>query len=215
MVKVSSSILSCDFSKLGKEIEKLEKAGTDWIHLDVMDGMFVPNITIGSPVIKAIRKITTLPFDVHLMIEKPERYIDDFVKAGSNYLTVHVEATDDIMATINKIHDYGVNAGISVNPETPVCMLNEYLDKVDLVLVMAVHPGFGGQTFREEELSKISYLKDYKKEHNLKYDISVDGGINSRTGRKCVDAGATVLTAGSYLFNTKNIMSEISLWHSY
>lgn len=215
MVKVSSSILSCDFSKLGEEIEKLEKAGTDWIHLDVMDGMFVPNITIGPPVIKSIRERTDLPFDVHLMIEKPERYIEDFVESGSNYLTVHAESTGDIMATINKIHNYGVNAGISVNPETSIYKLNEYLDKVDLVLVMTVHPGFGGQSFLEEELSKISYLRDYAKKQNLRYEISVDGGINHETSKKCVNAGATVLTAGSYLFNTKNMKSEISLWHSY
>ena len=215
MVKVSPSMLSANFSKFGEEIERVERSGADWIHLDVMDGMFVPNITIGAPIIKAVRKNSELPFDVHLMIEDPIRYIDDFTKAGADILTVHTEAKGDIMGAIDKIHENGLKAGISLNPGTPVSDITIYLNKVDLVLVMTVQPGFGGQSFREEGIPKIEFLRRYADENGLRYDISVDGGINRNTGKRCSDAGATVLAAGSYLFKMDDMSPEIELWHGF
>lgn len=208
-------MLSSDFSRFGEEIVRVEKAGADWIHLDVMDGMFVPNITIGPPIIKSLRKYTDLPFDVHLMIEDPIRYVEDFVKAGADYLTVHCESKGDIMGAIDKIHSLGIKAGISLNPGTPVEEIVKYLDKVELILVMTVQPGFGGQSFREEGLPKISFLRDYAKKNGLNYEISVDGGINRETGKRCAEAGATVLAAGSYLFKMPDMAPEIELWHSF
>ena len=208
-------MLSANFSKFGEEIERVERSGADWIHLDVMDGMFVPNITIGAPIIKAVRKNSELPFDVHLMIEDPIRYIDDFTKAGADILTVHTEAKGDIMGAIDKIHENGLKAGISLNPGTPVSDITIYLNKVDLVLVMTVQPGFGGQSFREEGIPKIEFLRRYADENGLRYDISVDGGINRNTGKRCADAGATVLAAGSYLFKMDVMSPEIELWHGF
>ena len=214
-MKVSPSMLSANFSKFGEEIERVERSGADWIHLDVMDGMFVPNITIGAPIIKAVRKNSELPFDVHLMIEDPIRYIDDFTKAGADILTVHTEAKGDIMGAIDKIHENGLKAGISLNPGTPVSDITIYLNKVDLVLVMTVQPGFGGQSFREEGIPKIEFLRRYADENGLRYDISVDGGINRNTGKRCADAGATVLAAGSYLFKMDDMSPESELWHGF
>ena len=208
-------MLSANFSKFGEEIERVERSGADWIHLDVMDGMFVPNITIGAPIIKAVRKNSELPFDVHLMIEDPIRYIDDFTEAGADILTVHTEAKGDIMGAIDKIHENGLKAGISLNPGTPVSDITIYLNKVDLVLVMTVQPGFGGQSFREEGIPKIEFLRRYADENGLRYDISVDGGINRNTGKRCADAGATVLAAGSYLFKMDDMSPEIKLWHGF
>ena len=208
-------MLSANFSKFGEEIDRVERSGADWIHLDVMDGMFVPNITIGAPIIKAVRKNSELPFDVHLMIEDPIRYIDDFTKAGADILTVHTEAKGDIMGAIDKIHENGLKAGISLNPGTPVSDITIYLNKVDLVLVMTVQPGFGGQSFREEGIPKIEFLRRYADENGLRYDISVDGGINRNTGKRCADAGATVLAAGSYLFKMDDMSPEIELWHGF
>lgn len=215
MVKVSPSMLSSDFSKFGEEVKRVEEAGADWIHLDVMDGMFVPNITIGPSIIKSIRKYTELPFDVHLMIENPIRYIDAFADAGADLITIHYEAKGDIDAAIEKIHSRGLKAGISINPDTPVLKIKKYLKDIELVLVMTVQPGFGGQSFRDEGVPKISFLKTFATKHKLSYEISVDGGINRETGKICAKAGATVLAAGSYLFKMPDMSSEIELWHSF
>ncbi|MDR3205684.1 MAG: ribulose-phosphate 3-epimerase [Candidatus Methanoplasma sp.] len=215
MTKVAPSLLSADFSKLGSEVERIEKAGADWAHLDVMDGMFVPNITIGPLVIGAIRGMTDLPFDVHLMIEDPVRYADAFAKAGADMLTIHAEASGDTLAALDRIHDLGLKAGITLNPPIPVSALDRYLDKVDLVLIMTVQAGFGGQSFQESGLGKISYVRDYAEAHNPGLEISVDGGINRETGKRCVDAGATVLAAGSSLFKIRDMGSEIALWKGF
>ncbi|HKM14114.1 MAG TPA: ribulose-phosphate 3-epimerase [Candidatus Methanomethylophilaceae archaeon] len=215
MTKVSASILSADFSKLGDEMKRLEAAGADWAHVDVMDGMFVPNITIGPSVIQAVRKCTKIPFDVHLMIERPERYITDFARAGADYLTVHPESKGDQLKAINMIRDAGLKPGISINPDTDVKVLDKYLDKVDLVLIMTVHPGFGGQKFIPSGIDKIRYVKEWAEEHNPKLEISVDGGINRETGLKCVEAGATVLAAGSALFGLDDMSSEIKIWQDF
>lgn len=215
MTKVSPSILSADFSRLGDEVKRLDSSGADWVHVDVMDGMFVPNITIGPSVIRAVRNCTDLPFDVHLMIQRPERYIDDFIDAGANYLTVHPEAEGSTSKALNKISDAGAFPGISLNPDTDVKTLDKYLDKVDLVLIMTVHPGFGGQKFIPSGLDKIKYIRKWADDHNPKLEISVDGGINRDTGKKCVDAGATVLAAGSALFNLDDMSSEIKMWQDY
>jgi ribulose-phosphate 3-epimerase len=215
MTKVAPSMLSADFSRLGEELTRIEKAGADWAHLDVMDGMFVPNITIGPSVIKAIRPLSKMPFDVHLMIEDPVRYVQNFADAGADMMTVHTEANGDIMAAVDKIGDLGCKAGITLNPPTPVTDFDKYLDKVDLVLIMTVQAGFGGQSFREECIEKIKYVRKWADEHNPKLEISVDGGINRETGKRCVDAGATVLAAGSSLFRSNDMASEIALWKKY
>ncbi|MFA6804732.1 MAG: ribulose-phosphate 3-epimerase [Candidatus Methanomethylophilaceae archaeon] len=215
MTKVAPSMLSADFSRLGEELTRIEKAGADWAHLDVMDGMFVPNITIGPSVIKAIRPLSKMPFDVHLMIEDPVRYVHNFADAGADMMTVHTEANGDIMAAVDKIGDLGCKAGITLNPPTPVTDFDKYLDKVDLVLIMTVQAGFGGQSFREECIEKIKYVRKWADEHNPKLEISVDGGINRETGKRCVDAGATVLAAGSSLFRSNDMASEIALWKKY
>ncbi|MDD2410462.1 MAG: ribulose-phosphate 3-epimerase [Candidatus Methanomethylophilaceae archaeon] len=215
MTKVSASILSADFSRLGAEMKMLEASGSDWAHVDVMDGMFVPNITIGPSVIKAIRKCTSIPFDVHLMIQRPERYVTDFIKAGADYLTVHPEAEGDPLGAMGKISDAGAKAGISINPETDVKVLDKYLDKADLVLIMTVHPGFGGQSFIPSGVEKIRYVRKWADEHNPKLEISVDGGINRSTGAECVRAGATVLAAGSALFGLADMSPEIRMWQGF
>jgi len=215
MTKVAPSMLSADFSRLGDEIKRIEAAGADWAHLDVMDGMFVPNITFGPGVIKSIRKLTKMPFDVHLMIQHPLRYVETFADAGSDMLTIHVEAEGNVKATLKKIRDIGLKPGITLNPGTPVEKLDPYLDLVDLVLIMTVEAGFGGQSFQEVGLSKISYIRKYADSQNPKLEISVDGGINSATGKRCVDAGATVLAAGSSLFTLDDMGKQIALWKMY
>ncbi|MDR3282481.1 MAG: ribulose-phosphate 3-epimerase [Candidatus Methanoplasma sp.] len=215
MTKVAPSLLSADFSKLGSEVERIERAGADWAHLDVMDGMFVPNITIGPSVIGSIRNVTKMPFDVHLMIEDPSRYVDAFAKAGADMLTIHTEASGDTGAALMKIRDLGLKAGITLNPPAPATDLDGYLDMVDLVLIMTVQAGFGGQSFQESGLKKIAYVREYAEAHNPKLEISVDGGINRETGKRCVDAGATVLAAGSSLFRLGDMASEIALWKSF
>ncbi len=215
MTKVAPSMLSADFSKLGEELLRIEKSGADWAHIDVMDGMFVPNITIGPVVIKSVRSLSKIPFDVHLMIEDPLRYIDAFADSGADMLTVHTEASGDILAAIRKIKDRGLKAGITLNPPAPVTDLDRYLDHVDMVLIMTVQAGFGGQSFKEECLKKIEYVRKWAEEHDKNLEISVDGGINRVTGRKCVDAGATVLVAGSSLFKLADMAPEIALWKGY
>ncbi|MCL2032801.1 MAG: ribulose-phosphate 3-epimerase [Methanomassiliicoccaceae archaeon] len=215
MTKVAPSLLSADFSKLGEEIRRIETAGADWAHLDVMDGVFVPNITMGPPVIESIRKVTNIPFDVHLMIREPKKYVKRFAEAGSDMLTIHVDAGGDVKETLKEIRDLGVRPGITLNPGIPVESLDPYLDLVDLVLIMTVEAGFGGQSFQEIGLSKIARIREYAESQNPKLEISVDGGINRETGKRCVDAGATVLAAGSSLFGLKDMGKEIALWKTY
>jgi ribulose-phosphate 3-epimerase len=197
MVKISPSILSSDFSKLGEEIEAITKAGADYIHIDVMDGNFVPNLTFGPPIIKAIRKYTDLPFDVHLMIESPERYIKDYYNAGADIITVHAEASTHLHRTIQEIKALGVKAGVSINPATSVEAIKYIINDIDLVLIMTVNPGFGGQSFIDSCVPKIKQVKEL----NPNILIEIDGGINSETAKICVDNGANMLVAGSYIFS--------------
>lgn len=211
MVKIAPSILSADFSKLGEEIKDVEQGGADYIHIDVMDGHFVPNITIGSLVVEAIRPITNLPLDVHLMIENPDQYIEAFAKAGADYITVHVEACRHLHRTIHHIKSLGVKAGVVLNPATPVEAILPILDDVDMVLLMTVNPGFGGQKFIHSVLPKIRQVKDLALSRNLDLEIEVDGGVNEETAKLCVEAGANVLVAGSAVYNQKDREQAISV----
>lgn len=204
MIKIAPSILSADFSQLGQEVKDVEKGGADYIHIDVMDGQFVPNITIGPLIVEAIRPVTSLPFDVHLMIENPENYITNFVNAGADIISVHVEACRHLHRVIQQIKDTGIKAGIVLNPATPVEMIKEVLTDVDLILLMTVNPGFGGQKFIPNVLKKIEQVRKWRDEYNLSYEIEVDGGVNDETAKLCVDAGADVLVAGSYVFDNKD-----------
>jgi len=201
MTKIAPSILSADFAKLGEEIEDVERGGADYIHVDVMDGHFVPNITIGPLIVDAIRPVTDLPLDVHLMIENPDQYIEAFAKAGADIITVHQEAAVHLHRTLHLIKDHGVKAGVVINPGTPVSAIQEVLPYCDMVLVMTVNPGFGGQKFIYEAIPKIQQLDDLRREHGYTYEIEIDGGVNVETAKLCTDAGADVLVAGSAVYN--------------
>ena len=209
MVLVAPSILSADFSKLGEEIKAVEHAGADWIHIDVMDGHFVPNITIGPVVISKIRKISDIFFDVHLMIENPGKYVEQFAKAGADLITIHAEACDDILSTINKVKDLGCKVGVSINPETSLDVIKEIIQNVDLVLIMSVHPGFGGQSFIEDVLPKIKKTRDIISKMDKEIHLEVDGGINDKTAKTAIEYGADVLVAGNFIFTSSSYKDAI------
>ena len=203
-IKISPSILSADFNQLGNEIKRLEEAGADMIHVDVMDGHFVPNLTIGPPVIKALRKYTKLPFDVHLMISPVHKYIKDYADAGADIITIHPETTDNLEDSIQHIKKLNKKIGISLNPETQIEVVKKFLEKIDLVLIMSVHPGFGGQKFIPKVLDKIKELKKIKDQQNLNFDIEVDGGINFDNNKLVIKAGANILVSGTTVFKNNN-----------
>ena len=203
-IQISPSILSADFSQLGNEIKRLEEGGADFIHVDVMDGHFVPNLTIGPPVIKALKKNCSIKFDVHLMISPVHKYIDAYSEAGADIITIHPEATEDLSNSIKKIKELGKKVGVSLNPETKVNVIIDYLDKIDLVLIMSVNPGFGGQKFMPEVLSKIKELKKIQKEKNIDFDIEIDGGINFENSKFAIEAGANILVSGTTIFKSNN-----------
>ena len=214
--QISPSILSADFSHLGNEIKRLEEGGADMIHVDVMDGHFVPNLTIGPPVIKALKKNCNILFDVHLMISPVHKYIEVYADAGADIITIHPEATDDLSASISKIKELKKKVGLSLNPETKVEKIKEYIDKIDLVLIMSVNPGFGGQKFMPEVLDKIKELKKIQKDKNLNFDIEIDGGINFDNSKIAIEAGANILVSGTTVFksNNGNIKKNIELLKS-
>ena len=203
-IQISPSILSADFSQLGNEIKRLEEGGADLIHVDVMDGHFVPNLTIGPPVIKALKKKCSIKFDVHLMISPVHKYIDAYADAGADIITIHPEATDDLSSSIKKIKDLGKKVGVSLNPETKVGIIKDYLEQIDLVLIMSVNPGFGGQKFMPEVLDKIKELKNIQKEQNIDFDIEIDGGINFENSKIAIEAGANILVSGTTIFKSNN-----------
>ena len=201
MVKIAPSILAANFSKLGEEVLEVEKAGAELIHIDVMDGHFVPNITMGPIVVEALRPLTKLPLDVHLMIENADQYIESFAKAGADYITVHVEACPHLHRTIQLIRSFGVKPGVVLNPHTPIETIQHVLEDIDMVLFMTVNPGFGGQKFIHSVVPKVKQLSDIIKQRNLSIEIEIDGGINEETIKPCVEAGATILVAGSAIYN--------------
>lgn len=210
MIKISPSILSADFARLGAEIRTVAQAGADYIHVDVMDGHFVPNITIGAPVVKALRQVTDLPLDVHLMIENPDLYIADFAAAGADIITVHQEAVPHLHRTVQLIHSLGKKAGVSINPATPASTLEVIIDEVDLILVMSVNPGFGGQSFIPSMLPKIKQLREMVERSGRSIEIEVDGGVKSDNIGEIAAAGADVFVAGSAVFNTPDYTAAIS-----
>ncbi len=209
MVKIAPSILSADFSKLGEEVAATEKAGAELIHVDVMDGHFVPNITIGPLVVKSIREVTKLPFDVHLMIEDPDRYIQEFTESGADIITVHEEASVHLHRTIQNIKECGVKAGVSINPATPVSNIEEILPYVDMVLIMSVNPGFGGQKFIPESLQKIKHLKEIINEKKLNIEIEVDGGVTVENVAEVDSAGTDIVVMGSAFYNSEDYASTV------
>lgn len=209
-VLISPSLLSCDFSRLAEEVRAVEAAGADWIHVDVMDGRFVPNITIGPVVVQAIKRVATRPLDTHLMIVEPERYLEAFAKAGSDLLTVHVEVSPHLHRTLQHIRQVGARPSVVLNPSTPLSAVEEVLGEVDMVLLMSVNPGFGGQEFIESTVDKVRRLRAMLDARGLNnVEIEVDGGINAETAQRVVEAGATVLVAGSYVFGSKDYAQAI------
>lgn len=209
MVKIAPSILSADFANLERDIRLVDEKGADYIHVDVMDGQFVPNITLGANIVSAIRPVTKLPLDVHLMVQDPERFIEDFAKAGSDIITVHQESTVHIHRAMQMIKNCGVKAGVVINPGTPVSAIEEVLPLADLVLIMTVNPGFGGQAFISECLTKVERLNELRKEKGYTYEIEIDGGVDDKTAPLCVQAGADVLVAGSYVYNSPDVSERI------
>lgn len=208
MVKVSPSILSADFGRLNEELKLLEKGGADYIHLDVMDGMFVPNISFGAPIIKKIRPVTDVLFDVHLMVEAPERYIEEFVNAGADIITIHQEATVHLHRTIQLIKSYGIKVGIALNPATPLSTLEHVIEDIDMVLIMSVNPGFGGQSFITEMKNKIKNLRKIIDERNLDILIEVDGGVKLDNAKEIVDCGVDMIVVGSGIFEAEDIIKR-------
>ena len=203
-IQISPSILSADFSQLGNEIKKLEDGGADMIHVDVMDGHFVPNLTIGPPVIKALKKQSSMLFDVHLMISPVHKYIEAYSEAGADIITIHPEATDDLQSSISKIKSLNKKVGISLNPETKIDVIKKYLEQINLVLIMSVNPGFGGQKFMPEVLIKVKKLKKIQEEKGLNFDIEIDGGINFDNSKIAIEAGANILVSGTTVFKSNN-----------
>lgn len=201
-VIVAPSILSADYANLAQDIKTVEQAGADWIHCDVMDGVFVPNISFGPFIVDQVNKMTSLPLDVHLMITEPIRYIEQFAKAGADYITVHADACEDLPATLQKIRDMGAKVGVSVNPDKPIDLFMNYLDEIDLVLIMSVYAGFGGQSFIPEVMNKVETVANAVAQKGLSTVVEVDGGVNDATAKVCRDAGATALVAGSYIFGS-------------
>ena len=203
-IQISPSILSADFSQLGNEIKRLEEGGADMIHVDVMDGHFVPNLTIGPPVIKALRKQCSIKFDVHLMISPVHKYIEAYADAGADIITIHPEATENLEESISKIKSLNKKVGVSLNPESKLDLITNYLEKIDLVLIMSVNPGFGGQKFIPEVLNKVKQLKEVKSKKNMNFDIEIDGGINFDNCQSAIDAGANILVSGTTVFKSNN-----------
>ena len=203
-IQISPSILSADFSQLGNEIKRLEEGGADMIHVDVMDGHFVPNLTIGPPVIKALRKHCSIKFDVHLMIAPVHKYIEAYADAGADIITIHPEATENLEESISKIKSLNKKVGVSLNPESKLDLITNYLGKIDLVLIMSVNPGFGGQKFMPEVLDKVKKLKEIKSKNNMNFDIEIDGGINFDNCQSAIEAGANILVSGTTVFKNNN-----------